>query len=293
MPYVGLVISFNNLPLLKKCLRSLLSDKYCSKVLIIDNGSDQDTVSGLDKIVADNGSMVQVEYLSNNIGFARACNLGFQKLVEMKYQYVFLLNQDAFLLSSSAQPLLSKLKNNTKNIIVSPLHYSSQPYELEPAFKMYVEKYFYSRMSVFRFINAAAWMIDMIRLSEVGFFNPRFFMYGEDYNLCQRISLKGYTIDIDERVKVVHQRNIEEYENSFKRMQMKMHGYWMAMALNPLTDMVTKIDFTVQVAYSIVLDVLNFRFYRLLGSLLAYFKILLNWTDIQKTRMDKFHGFLL
>lgn len=48
---------------------------------------------------------------------------------------------------------------------------------------------------------------------EIGGFDPRFFMYGEDFDLCARLQLAGWTITVGESLHVVHEAQRASHRN--------------------------------------------------------------------------------
>jgi len=68
-----IVLAWNQWPLTRRCLDSLLaSDLFAADVIVVDNGSSDDTPRGL----ADYASRVRVVTLPSNLGFVRGMNAG-------------------------------------------------------------------------------------------------------------------------------------------------------------------------------------------------------------------------
>jgi GT2 family glycosyltransferase len=56
------------------------------------------------------------------------------------------------------------------------------------------------------FVNAAAWLISAECIRTVGFFEPLFFLYGEDNNYLQRVTYHGLKIGIAPQSRIYHDR---------------------------------------------------------------------------------------
>jgi GT2 family glycosyltransferase len=285
--YAGLVVSYNDLEGLKRCIASLNADENCSMILVLDNASSPQNKRHLKKLLQNKNRKLRIDFLDKNYGFARAVNFGFKKLRELNFDYVFLLNQDAYLLSNSAGSMISDLQSDEAVLLVSPIHLSDEQMKLDQPFESYIEKYFKVNRLNHQFINAAAWMIDMEKLYEVGFFNPLFFMYGEDYNLCQRVYYWGLKIAYSERVSIVHSRDSAYYNRSFKRVMLKSYGYWLSQVLNPFEEM-SLMKFNEQVFRRALRDLYHLEINWLIGSLVALCKITIRWKLIQSKKTEQF-----
>src|SRR5215207_6548126 len=84
------LVSWNNLAQLQRCLKSLHAQTYRDfETIIVDNGS---TDSLLDYQLDQNSGII-VEHLHKNLGFATANNIGFRLA---RGKWLVLLNTDAF-----------------------------------------------------------------------------------------------------------------------------------------------------------------------------------------------------
>ena len=87
--------------------------------MVIDNSSTDDTVALLQKY-----KEVDLIQSSENLGFGKANNIGMQKAMEQGADYVFLLNQDAWVFHNTIGNLVAAMEKNSQFGLVSPLHYS-------------------------------------------------------------------------------------------------------------------------------------------------------------------------
>lgn len=81
------VLNYNGAAWLRQCLRSVLQDEYPKKVVVLDNGSTDESVT----LVRTEFPSVTVIELSGNLGFARAYNFIFSQNVA---EFTVLLNND-------------------------------------------------------------------------------------------------------------------------------------------------------------------------------------------------------
>ena len=100
---------------IQNCLNSIAKSTVTPDVFIVDNNSTDATcayIRSLDKKY----TLVESE---QNLGFGKANNLGLEHALKHNYDYVFLLNQDAYLESDTLEKLLSL--DLTGYGIISPL----------------------------------------------------------------------------------------------------------------------------------------------------------------------------
>ena len=134
----------------------------------------------------------------SNLGFGKANNLGISYALNNSCDYVFLLNQDAYLEKDVIDRMLAVHKKNTDYGVLSPIHLNGEGNKLDKNFSNYINyngnPYLYldalkgetKEIYEVPFVNAAAWLIPAATLKIIGGFDPLFFHYGEDNNYCQR-----------------------------------------------------------------------------------------------------------
>lgn len=111
-PKVGVVLlNWNGYDLTKACVDSLLRASYPNmETIVIDNGSDDDSA---DRLVQE---LPFINFLQNseNLGFARGCNVGIRAALEGGADYVLLLNNDAIVSPGFLEPLVSCAMSNPR-----------------------------------------------------------------------------------------------------------------------------------------------------------------------------------
>jgi GT2 family glycosyltransferase len=212
----SIVVSYNGIAWIEKCLTSLSSGSYPTQIVVIDNGSADSTVS----VIKDRFPQVHLIESKKNFGFGQANNIGIRKAIEQGADYVFLLNQDAWVEEDTIATLVKTQYDNPAFGILSPLHFNGKGDALDKNFLDYFNrahlKEFTSsillqhqeRPSLIEadFVNAAAWMISTKCLEKTGGFDPIFFHYGEDRNYSNRALHNGFKIGIDTKTRIYHDR---------------------------------------------------------------------------------------
>jgi len=212
-----IIVTFNGERWLKTCLDSLINlvNKPC--VIIVDNAS----TDGSCALINDEYPEITLLKQSTNLGFGRANNIGISYALQQGADYVFLLNQDAFLQPETLSRLVAVSQSNPNYGLLSPIHLTWEGHELEHYFSRFVFKNpkFYSDYilgnpleSVYEvpFIHAAGWLLPKHILKTTGGFDPMFFHYGEDNNYCQRILYHGFKIGIVPSCFLYHDSKLRE-----------------------------------------------------------------------------------
>ena len=120
--------------------------------------------------------------------------------------YVFLLNQDAWIEPNTISDLINIHQLNKTYGILSPMHINAERNAIEKGLMHYIADYkltdpkliddlYWDRLDdVYNthYVNAAAWLLPRKTLEMIGGFDPIFFHYGEDDNYMNRVLYHGF-----------------------------------------------------------------------------------------------------
>ncbi|SFB74867.1 Glycosyl transferase family 2 [Massilia yuzhufengensis] len=185
----------------------------CTSV-VIDNASLDDTAEIVRREFPETILVTQAD----NTGFGIGNNVGISLAIAQKADYIFLLNQDAFVTPNAIAQLATFMDANPDYMIATPLHCSPDLHTLDPnTQKSYLQRYAPSYLSDaclglvkshydIRGINAAAWFVRTSTFFTVGGFDPLFFMYGEDDDLINRFEHMGQRFALVPTSQIVHLR---------------------------------------------------------------------------------------
>jgi GT2 family glycosyltransferase len=200
------VVVYNGMPLLSECIESIeksSTEEGCKvDLFVVDNASTDESKNYLQK---NTSKIHQLIFLDKNVGFGKGNNLGMKYALENDYDFVFLLNQDAWFTENSLAILTQKAIQNPQFGILSPLQVNTEGTHFDPNhylhlkeilpnlennpnqdFDKIVDKIQENNLIELPFTNAAAWLISKQCLNKVGGFDPLFFLYGEDNDLNNR-----------------------------------------------------------------------------------------------------------
>lgn len=228
MKIMAVVVTYNGAKWVDKCFGSLSNSSVPLQILAIDNASTDDTVS----LIKQKFPAVEVIETGSNLGFGKANNLGFKKALEQNADYVFLLNQDAWIELNAVEILANIAIKNKDYGIISPFHLLPGRKKLEWHFSTYISPercpdlysdiYFNSAKDIYplEFVNAAAWFVSKESILQVGGFDPIFPHYEEDNDYCNRMIYKKFRIGIAPTAVITHDINIKSWDEikfDFKR----------------------------------------------------------------------------
>jgi GT2 family glycosyltransferase len=199
-----------------KCLQSLLHSLHKTEIIIIDNGSVDGTVGH----IKQNYTLIKLIQAEKNLGFGQGNNIGLKIALQKKADYVFLLNQDAWVENDTISKLLTAHQDNPSYGILSPVHLNGAGNSFDDHFYIYLKKSVIDGSLLQRietktcgddiinspFVNAAAWFISLSCLKKTGGFDPIFFHYGEDDNYAQRVIYNGFKIGILCNTNIYHDK---------------------------------------------------------------------------------------
>jgi GT2 family glycosyltransferase len=206
----AVVVSWNGANWIRGALDGLRESGYPVSVVMVDNASTDETVD----IVSRAYPEVKLLRMKGNLGFGGANNKGISYALSEGADYVLLLNQDAKVESSMIGQLVNHLQMNPDFGIVSPLHLDYDGQGIDPGFLEYIKSnvclmsdvYFARLTELYEipFVPAAIWLLTRQLLEQVGGFDPLFFMYGEDVDLCNRARFHGFKIGLAPRALGYH-----------------------------------------------------------------------------------------
>jgi GT2 family glycosyltransferase len=207
-----IIVTFNGMQWIERCLKSVLDSSVPVHIIVVDNGSSDDTPG----YIKENFPDILFMQNKSNLGFGRANNLGIEYALRNECDYVYLLNQDAWIEAKTIEILVNLAEKYSEYGIVSPLHVNSQKMALDTNFQCCISNSVYISDLVLRgtfseiyecdVVNAAHWLITRKCLTTVGLFSLIFPHYGEDNNYIHRVKYHDLKIGFTPLSKCVHAR---------------------------------------------------------------------------------------
>lgn len=210
MKILAIVVTYKGKQWYDNCFSSLLHSTVPVDIFVVDNASGDGTV----EYIREKYPMINLIESNVNLGFGQANNKGFRYALDNGYDYVFLLNQDAWLYSSDCIERLVEVAEKPeyrKYMVLSALWLYgkadriTKPTEIQIVEMAQREADFMSDLFFQRpllpvypisYKGAAAWLLSCQVLQTIGGFDPLFFHRGEDDNYMQRINYHGGMIGL-------------------------------------------------------------------------------------------------
>lgn len=206
-----IIVTYNGMKWLDQCLTSLKNSSVPTDIFLVDNGSTDGSIEFIKENIPEAIFIKSKE----NLGFGKANNLGLKYALQNGYDYVYLLNQDAWIESDLLDKMITASKERPEYGILSPLQTNKEKTRLDKNFSECLPTKLSSDLlcrqtldNVYetKFTMAAHWLIPVDKLKIIGGFSPAFRHYGEDNNLIHRMINKGFKIGIVPTAKGVHDR---------------------------------------------------------------------------------------
>ena len=220
-----IIVSFNTREILRECLQSVIreSTNLVVEILVVDNNS----VDGSPQMVEEEFPQVRLLRSEINLGFGSANNLA---LAHARGRYFVLLNSDAFFQSTALEVAIRHM-DETPECGLAGGRLIGRDGSWQPSARSFhtitrdliVLTGLAARFPKSRFFGhfdrtwadqhqaaAVDWVpgaFSIIRpavIEKTGFFDPAFFLYYEEVDLCRRIKQAGYTIWYWPDIVVVH-----------------------------------------------------------------------------------------
>jgi GT2 family glycosyltransferase len=218
----AIIVTYNGSAWIDKCLTSLHHSSYPVDCIVIDNDSTDNSV----QIISKNFPEVLLIRSQTNLGFGKANNIGIVKALAGGADYVFLLNQDAWVDEDTISCLLEAATLQPEFGVISPLHYDGSGNNLDLGFSQYLSRqYSVVEINNFKnkkdfvvheceFINAAAWLVSKRCLEIVGGFGYIFYHYGEDSDYTQRMKWLDIKLGFVTNARIYHDRQFRLSDNA-------------------------------------------------------------------------------
>ncbi len=202
-PYVSIVIpNLNGRRHLEMCLSSIHNLAYPHfEIIVVDNASTDGSVD----FVKANYPRVKLLINPVNLGFAEGCNVGMRNA---KGNYVALLNNDIEVDPNWLTELILVAQSDPRIAIcaskIMMFHDKKVFNSAGGEYDVYGSGHDrglyefdhgqYSRVEEVFFACGGAMLVRREILEDIGLFDSRYFIYGEDVDLCWRAWLGGYKV---------------------------------------------------------------------------------------------------
>lgn len=233
------IVNYNTSDLLDKCIASVMekTKDIVYEIIVVDNASSDNSA------IMMNQKYSAIKFIESrtNLGFGKANNLGASFA---SGKYLFLLNTDTLMVNNAIKVLFDFMEiednqnvgacgGNLFNLDLTPnFSYSLNFPSLKNIFSYRSQLSFLQNNESFNFsdqikdvslIIGADLFVRRSIFEKIQGFDPLFFMYVEDTELCYRIKQLSYRIVSVPQAKIIHLQG--KSSSKFFKLQMEYSGY--------------------------------------------------------------------
>lgn len=186
----AIVVTYNRKELLKECINKLKKQTVALDIIIIDNAS----TDGTEKYIKELGKSIIYFNTGSNLGGAGGFNFGIKKAVELKYEYLWILDDDTMPTETALEMLLIKDKELCGNygFLTSKVLWKDGSICAMNVQKIskwsYLKKF--DNVSVVQYASFVSFFIKASTVMKIGLPYKEFFIWSDDWEYTRRISKK-------------------------------------------------------------------------------------------------------
>ena len=195
-----IVVTYNSMRWLERCLSSIpaWADVYAF---------DNDSTDGSADFVKAHYPKAKLVRSAENLGFSRPNNLGMRWAIDHGYDYVYLMNSDAWLEAGALEKLVTASEAHPQYGVLSPLQMTDGYKELDKQFAKRCPVVAGHDVYDVRRVMAAHWLVPVAVIKRIGLFAEELFPHwGQDDEWCQRLYFYGLKVGVVEEARGVHDR---------------------------------------------------------------------------------------
>ena len=211
----SIIVTYNGMKWYDRCFGSLRRSTLPVVPVVIDNASSDGSAAYIREHFPEAVLIEQQE----NLGFAKANNVGMRYALDHGADYVFLLNQDAWLVQDDCLAQMIEISEQHPDFaILSPMQLYGDGAQIVGESRLYAARnnavaddwisdaYFHRLKDLYevQYVCAASWLLPVKTLTTVGGFDPLFYHNGEDDNYMQRVHYHGMKVGVCPKVNVCH-----------------------------------------------------------------------------------------
>jgi len=215
-----IILAFNDREAVLGCLASVQDLDYPNyHLLVVDNASVDNTVAAVQQAY----STCEIIVNEKNLGFAAGCNVGLTHALDQGADFILLLNQDTLVAPDLLSVLVETARQKPNAGIIAPKTYFLEPmpdgrprllYAGSWRFRLPLEQRLpslgqadtgeYDTPTQVDYAWGHGILLRAEMLRSVGLFDPAFFMYYEDMDLCRRARIAGYEAWYEPQARMWH-----------------------------------------------------------------------------------------
>jgi N-acetylglucosaminyl-diphospho-decaprenol L-rhamnosyltransferase len=240
----AVVVNYNAASHLGPCLASIRAEGV-SAVVVVDNGSTDDS----SRIAASAG--VRWVDTGSNLGYGAAANIGVSVAAGAAARYLLICNPDLELKGGALQHLLDRIESQPGIALVGPkvLNPDGSLYPSARTFPDLVDAighgmlgqivpnnrftrryrlldWDHAKWATVDWVSGACFLIRSEAWMSIGGFDPSYFMYMEDVDLCWRLHRRGWQVGYEPEAEVIHVQGVSANQHPYRMLAAHHRSLW-------------------------------------------------------------------
>lgn len=256
-PLVAVVtLNWNGAAFLQECVDSILASDHSNfRVIVVDNGSTDDSLGLLNDLYGSNPGVTVLKN-GQNVGYSKGMNVGLKAGFEaIQADYCLVMNNDTRLDSHAISALVEVAEQGDKIAFVTgKVYYHEAPNTFQTVGKMShpilingdhigrgekdIGQYDFDRELAF--CDDIFWLVSRQVYSETGAYDPEFFLQCEDYDWQLRAKKAGFRIIYAHKAKLWHKESMTIGKRSPQKAYYDARNPLIAVMKNCEPDVVTR-----------------------------------------------------
>lgn len=217
------IVNYKTKDYTKSAVESVLHEKCLVKVIVVDNDSGDGSIEYLKDYFK--GKKVEIVARDKNDGFGAGNNAGIRRATS---EYVFCLNSDAEIEQESLDSLVAEMQKDSRLGLLAPEIFlpggkikqkdSQGWFPNSKSIILRKDKAYIEDLNP-DWVSGVAFLARTKEFKDLGGFDPNFFMYFEDIELCWRYSGAGFKIGRTVSAKVFHHGGVSKKSKVWQKDQ--------------------------------------------------------------------------
>lgn len=276
-----------------QCMKTIKNISYPNyKLLIIDNNS----LDGSGKKLSQQIPKEEFIQLPKNTGYAGGNNYAIKMAIKSGADYVFIVNPDIRFLPDSITDYINIMEKNPKIGALNPVQIGAfDGGSIDKRFKESVLNFLAEKKIVdnlgknllleVKTLFGASLLISSHAIKKAGGFDPLYFAYGEEKDLCRRLKYHGFKLAVTFKFPVVHLRTYEDDQRvDLFREYLRFRAGYIYELKNPNRDFYRNLKFFY---YRIRDDLYSSKLDRIFIIKMYFYMKLIIWLSINLLKIKK------
>lgn len=219
---IVITINYNQNQYTLDCIQSILKSDYPNyKVLLVDNGSEQENVKKLGEKI---NNKVNLQKINPNRGYVGGINYGLEEGRKLNPDYFLIMNNDTIIDSRAISVLVNTCETyNNKAIVTGKVYHYDEPKKIQDigyacankitlTYKRLghnqIDQGQYDKVSERDMLDDVFWLFPTQLYNEIGEYSKYFWVNAEQADYALRAKMTGYKLVFTPYAKLWHKGSV-------------------------------------------------------------------------------------